>query len=116
MPNGATETIWLRRISSSPGSACSRFPGEYTYLLYYIQGREVEHQDAYEKDFKHADPATVKVEEINPKTLRVTLKQYVACFPEICAMPGVLPAQQGVDGKVPRPDRPQGDRRETSLL
>ncbi len=37
-------------------------PGEYTYLLYYIQGAK-EYQEAFEKDFATADFSTVSIDE-----------------------------------------------------
>lgn len=75
---------WRRMLES---------PGEYSSLLFYIRGAQ-EYSQAYEKDFKHADFSTVGIESLDPKTLRVTLKQYVAPFPDICAMPAFFPLHE----------------------
>jgi oligopeptide transport system substrate-binding protein len=68
-------------------------PGDYSYLLFYIKGAQ-EYSQTYDKDFKHADFSTVGIEQLTPKTLRVTLKQYVGPFPDICAMPAFFPQHE----------------------
>jgi oligopeptide transport system substrate-binding protein len=68
-------------------------PGEYTYLLYYIQGAK-EYQEAFATDFTKADFSTVKVQELGPKILKVTLIHPVAPFPDICAMPAFYPLNE----------------------
>lgn len=65
-------------------------PGDYTYLFYYIRGAEP-YAEAFAKDPKTADFKTVGIEAFDAKTLRVTLKNPVAYFPDITAFPPAFP-------------------------
>lgn len=68
-------------------------PGDYTYLFFYIRGAEAYSND-YQKDPKGANFATVGLEVIDPKTLKVTLGNPVPYFPDICAFPPAFPLHQ----------------------
>ena len=67
-------------------------PADYTYLFFYIKGARAYH-DAF-KDDTDQDFRTVGVEEMGPRTLRVTLHQPVPYFLEICAFPPYFPQHE----------------------
>jgi oligopeptide transport system substrate-binding protein len=82
-------------------------PAYYTYLLHYIRGA-LEYETAIAQG-RPAEWSTVGVEVLDDKTLRVTLNDPVAFFPDLCAFPPYFPlhepsmrpfAQTGTDGKI----------------
>ncbi len=77
-------------------------PGEYTYLLHYIRGAtqyENDYQAAAEArgngaTTRPADFASVGIEILDDRTLRVTLTQPVAFFLDLCAFPAFFPLHE----------------------
>jgi oligopeptide transport system substrate-binding protein len=67
-------------------------PGDYTSLLYYVRGAQ-----AYSEAFAakgQPDFATVGVEAVDAKTLRVSLVNPVPFFPDLCAFPSFFPLHE----------------------
>jgi oligopeptide transport system substrate-binding protein len=81
---------WRRMLES---------PGEYTYLHYYIKGAEP-YLKAYAefvgdpKNKPRPDFASVGIEAIDAKTLRVTLDNPVTFFLELMAFPPFMPLHE----------------------
>lgn len=67
-------------------------PGDYTYLLYYINGAE-EYAKAFAEK-KSARFEDVGIEDVDDTILRVTLKHPLAFFPDLCAFPPFFPLNE----------------------
>jgi oligopeptide transport system substrate-binding protein len=69
-------------------------PGEYTYLHHYIKGAEA-YEQAFQTDIekhtKSADFSTVGIVAPDSSTLRVTLKNPLTFFPDLCAFAPFFP-------------------------
>ena len=68
-------------------------PGEYTYLLHYIQGAE-DYEAAFAKDPAKADFSKVAIVELGSKLLRVKLIHPCPPFPDMCTMPPFFPQHE----------------------
>jgi len=68
------------------------YPGDYTYLFFYIKGAR-EYSEAFGKK-ETTDFATVGIEALDDKTLRVTLSHPVPFFPDLCAFPSFFPLHE----------------------
>jgi oligopeptide transport system substrate-binding protein len=68
-------------------------PGDYTYLLFYIQGAR-EYSEAYEKDPRSAKWETVSVKTPDERTIVVTLENPTPFFPDIVAFPPMFPLNE----------------------
>ncbi len=67
-------------------------PGHYAYLLDFIKGA-AEYRAAVAEG-KTADFASVGIETAGTEVLRVTLKEPVPIFPDLCALPAFFPLHE----------------------
>jgi oligopeptide transport system substrate-binding protein len=68
-------------------------PGEYTYLHHYIKGAQA-YEEAFAKDPKSPDFATVGIVAPDASTLRVTLAHPLTFFPDLCAFVPFFPENE----------------------